>query len=527
MVRASDSIVANSMIVLSLRRLQALALAVGLIVSLQPSYIHPDEQFQSLEVLAVRFFGIKGTIPWEFQSETAARSFVPLLLNYGPLYGFLRIFKIERPRTILSLVRIQNYLTFIFASRWAFKRLSGTGGFSMEWCNFFIATSYLTGCFQSHSFSNSFETIVLLIVLVLYNELLPHVRTQKTPIYRIACLLGFSIVLGTFNRITFPAFILFPSLLVSWQFFKTHRGPLVLLLVVSVVSSLGFILVDTKVYQSSEFTIAPLKNLLYNFDESNLQIHGLHPRYQHILINLPQIIGPGILLLNPRRLNLKNSTKALLISAIASGLLFLSIFKHQELRFLLPLAPLLFACLDPTHPISFINSRLVLKLWLAFNLVLGTIYGVYHQSGVIKVLDRFYEQNEPIDVHVWWKAYSPPTWMYMNENLTVSTTTISHEIETVDQVTFKIIHNHVVDLKGCDDDLLNSTLHSFLTNGANVKLIAPNSLSRRLRSLQHDGLLTLAITDRVSGHLDLDHLDFDDFSTFQPVISVYNVTLTE
>ncbi|QLL30690.1 hypothetical protein HG536_0A05050 [Torulaspora globosa] len=508
---------------MNLRRLEVLGLAIGLFLSVQLSYIHPDEHFQSLEVLAWRFFGINGAIPWEFQSETAARSFVPLLLNYGPLFCVFKATKVDNPLVILRLVRIQNYLTFIATSRYVMKRLYGA--FSAKWCNFFIATSYISGCFQSHSFSNSFETIVLLIVLALYNELLPHVRDHKTQAYKISCLLGFLISLGCFNRITFPAFILFPSLVVFWRFFRTHQGPLALLLVSSTVSSLVFILIDTRMYQSNGLTVAPLRNLLYNFDEANLEKHGLHPRYHHILVNLPQMLGPAILLTNPRRHNFKNSSRGLVISAIASGMLFLSIFRHQELRFLLPLGPLLFACLNPNASIASINSAFIIKLWLVFNVILGTIYGVYHQGGVLKVLGRFQEQKA-VGVHVWWKTYSPPTWMYMNKELVVSTTMLEQGIETVDQIPFEAISNHVIDLKGCADGLLNSTLHSFLENGANVKLIAPDSLAGRLDSLQRSGSLTLTPSDRISGHLDLDHLDISDLSTFQPGISVYSVELS-
>lgn len=507
---------------MNLRRLEALGLAVGLFLSVQPSYIHPDEHFQSLEVLACRFFGINGTIPWEFQSETAARSFVPLFLNYGPLFCVFKALEVNNPLVILRLVRIQNYLAFVATSRYVMGRLCGSG--ASKWCNFFIATSYISGCFQSHSFSNSFETIILLIVLALYNELLLHGRGDQTKSYNISCLLGFLIALGCFNRITFPAFILFPSLVVFWRFFRTHQGPLALLLMSSVASSLVFVLIDTKMYQSSGLTIAPLRNLLYNFDEANLEKHGLHPRYQHILVNLPQMLGPAILLINPSRENFKKSTNGLVISAVASGLLFLSIFKHQELRFLLPLGPLLFACLNPINSITSINSAFIIKLWLVFNIILGTIYGIYHQGGVLKVLGRFQEQKA-VGVHVWWKTYSPPTWMYMNKELVVSTTMLKQGIETVDQIPFETVNNHVVDLKGCAESLLNSTLHSFLDNGANAKLIAPDSLAGRLESLQGSGSLTLTLSDRISGHLDLDHLDVGDLSTFQPGISVYSVDL--
>ena len=43
--------------------------------------------------------------------------------------------------------------------------------------------------------------------------------------------------------------------------------------------------------------ITPLNNLKYNLKKSNLALHGLHPRYQHLVTNLPQLLGPAFILL--------------------------------------------------------------------------------------------------------------------------------------------------------------------------------------------------------------------------------------
>lgn len=34
---------------------------------------------------------------------------------------------------------------------------------------------------------------------------------------------------------------------------------------------------------------------MYNANPDNLKLHGLHPLYTHVLVNLPQILGPGLL----------------------------------------------------------------------------------------------------------------------------------------------------------------------------------------------------------------------------------------
>ncbi|KJE93020.1 hypothetical protein, variant [Capsaspora owczarzaki ATCC 30864] len=43
--------------------------------------------------------------------------------------------------------------------------------------------------------------------------------------------------------------------------------------------------------------VAPLNNLLYNLNPANLEQHGLHPRYLHILVNMPLLFGPLVLAL--------------------------------------------------------------------------------------------------------------------------------------------------------------------------------------------------------------------------------------
>jgi phosphatidylinositol glycan class Z len=194
------------------------------------------------------------------------------------------------------------------------------------------------------------------------------------------------------------------------------------------------ILTDTIFYQSSPFTfrdairhpvITPLNNLLYNSNTDNLAAHGIHPHYQHFLVNLPQLLGPALVVLTLGTLrrfggisvNLNNRRA---ISAV-SGTMILSIFPHQEPRFLLPCVPLLLTCIRP------LRSRPFLAIWVVFNIALGFLMGVYHQGGVVPtqlaipsivssslparpdgLLDSLASSNATV---FWWKTYSPPLWL--------------------------------------------------------------------------------------------------------------------
>src|ERR1051326_8827216 len=81
--------------------------------------------------------------------------------------------------------------------------------------------------------------------------------------------------------------------------------------------------------------ITPINNFKYNSSTANLANHGLHPFYQHIVVNLPQLLGPAFPLL------LWNFRKTMCLASAVSGVVILSIAPHQEARFLLPAIPLM------------------------------------------------------------------------------------------------------------------------------------------------------------------------------------------
>lgn len=155
--------------------------------------------------------------------------------------------------------------------------------------------------------------------------------------------------------------------------------------------------------------VTPLNNLLYNTDPDNLALHGLHPRYTHVLINLPQLLGPAILSV------IFSSRFTLPLLSAVSGATVLSFFKHQEARFLLPCVPLMLSCIQlPRIPVLKFTWIIV---WVLFNASMGLLMGVLHQGGVIPVQNYIAENLENATTVIWWKTYSPPTWLLgdMNE----------------------------------------------------------------------------------------------------------------
>lgn len=171
--------------------------------------------------------------------------------------------------------------------------------------------------------------------------------------------------------------------------------------------------------------ITPINNIIYNTQASNLAQHGLHPWYQHILINLPQLLGPALIcLLNypPTFNNTANMRAALqnpqLTSAL-TGILILSIIPHQEARFLQPVIPLLLTCIR--LPQSNAWRKRFWASWFVFNISMATLMGVFHQGGIIPAqlempnlitqsLNTTHSSASNIEVF-WWKTYPPPTFL--------------------------------------------------------------------------------------------------------------------
>ncbi|KAG0667903.1 alpha 1,2 mannosyltransferase [Maudiozyma exigua] len=321
---------------------------------------------------------------------------------------------------------------------------------------------------------------------------------------------------------TFPAFILLPSLKLFYKYYLKHLKCFICLLATIGVSSTACIYVDTRIYGSNDLVVAPWNNLLYNMSVSNLSKHGLHPRYTHILINIPQLIGPASICLMPY---IKNDFKGWFTKlpnlSICSALIMLSIFPHQELRFLIPIVP--FICMQLPN----IHSRWFFKLWMVFNTILFIIMGVFHEAGIIDTLvsQRYFAQKN-INVHIWWKTYSPPTWMYMNKNLTVSTTNFINDTERIDNIDFDIDVNHVIDLKGCDTELANDTITEFFNRNPEtiITLLYPASVQTKVLEILNRTDINYTSKYYTPAHLDLDHFDIDDTSTFMPGFNVIDIS---
>jgi hypothetical protein len=189
-------------------------------------YIHPDEFFQSHEVLAQDVFGTEAVRPWEFQ--IGARSIVlPAVLTGFPYQvlhffcsnGLLELngaYLLYLPRFLVLMLSLGcDLILQKICSKWQLDARAPLLVHSSSW---------VTLLFSSRLFSNSLEGILLCAcfgIAILYDQKSP--RYHPLPICPFVSISEQSLLFGTccavgfFNRFTF---IFFVAPLCAWLLWK-------------------------------------------------------------------------------------------------------------------------------------------------------------------------------------------------------------------------------------------------------------------------------------------------------------------
>lgn len=278
-----------------------------------------------------------------------------------------------------------------------------------------------------------------------------------------------------------------------------------MLLLSALLTTVVAIILDTAFYTKHQVSwadivfnpvITPLNNLLYNISPDNLAQHGLHPWYQHLLVNIPLLLGPGaiLLLVSAQR----NSPR--LFSAM-SGLFVLSIFQHQEARFLQPTVPLILSSvrLPRSRPLR----RAWITAWVIFNAAMGVLMGVYHQGGIIPT-QVFMSKQPDATKAIWWKTYSPPIWLLNGKN---------EVLETRDVMSMgrEDLFAQLETMATCDTPADRRRLE-YLREKNGTYLIAPLSATGLDPYLSNKGLDGLRFREvwRYQKHFNFDDLDWGE-----------------
>lgn len=210
--------------------------------------------------------------------------------------------------------------------------------------------------------------------------------------------------------------------------------------VLPVAAALGVGAVDARLFSGAWPTIArllhppPVLNAKYNADPANLALHGLHARWTHILVFLPQLTAfawpvaacvlaaccyrAGKAALTKQAVLLQDIGLAVVLGPSALFLAALSLAPHQEMRFLLPLLPAAaiamaggthivpFPCPSPLHSCK----AAWMALWLAVQLAGLLGYGVLHQGGLVPALAAPLP-GRGLGTLVCHKTYMPPRFL--------------------------------------------------------------------------------------------------------------------
>lgn len=504
------------------------------------SYIHPDEHFQTFEPLAGELLGFSTNAPWEFDPANPARSYGVLAMFYSPVILLAQHLGLL-PLQTWYLARVQLMLISWVVTDWCLYHMLPTKQERFK-AIFFTLTSYVSLVYQCHTFSNSMETILVVLTVYLLNELrflsaLPDEKYKFREVAVLAAAIGVFTAVGVFNRITFPAFFVWPA----YQYVKCwYKWKLLAVFTLVPFAAVAYVLIvadtvhfrDLSVWQvvSSPldwemYVVTPLNNLVYNSDYSNLAHHGIHPRYTHLLVNLPQLFGPGLAFLCYRFKNRYWNTTP--FQAAVSGLVFLSLVPHQELRFLIPIVPLLCCCFDLTTISGSAEKTpakvsFLLNAWLLFNVLLGLIMGIFHQGGVAPAVDFFhqklYQESDSLSldvVQIWWRTYSPPTWMLGDNSSSTQFVTIND-----DKLQFALDESkqvHVLDTMGLGINHLHDVI-ALVNATSKIYLITPvASFNQHFQNTPHKRMW------REFRHLDMDHIDFTDVRTLQPGLGIFEL----
>ncbi|KAL2017135.1 hypothetical protein VTK56DRAFT_2557 [Thermocarpiscus australiensis] len=477
---------------------------VRLWFALSPSYLHPDENFQGPEVIAGQIFSYPVRHTWEFTTEHPIRSVFPLWPVYGLPMLLLRWLWIGNgndgeipPIAVFWALRVLMFIVGFVLEDWAIHELIQSQR-HRRLAILLVASSYVTWTYQTHTFSNSIETLVVAWSLVLIERIVA--KPERNSVLA-STVLGIVAVSGVFNRITFPAFLMIPGLRLLPYYWRNPLSFIVILIAGLGTAALAIAL-DTAFYTPHPITwsdlirspvLTPLNNLLYNISPANLAKHGLHPWYQHVLVNLPQLLGPGVILL------LTRPQFSLRLWSAISGIVTLSLSKHQEARFLLPTVPLILSSVR--LPKSEKALRVWAVSWIIFNLALGILMGIYHQGGVIPAQVFMSKQPDATEA-IWWKTYMPPIWLLNGKN---------EVLRTQDFMGMKgeTLLAELEKLATCDIPADRRSME-YLKEKNGTYLVAPLSATWLDPYLSNKGLEGLRFREvwRYKQHLNLDDLDF-------------------
>ncbi|XP_072264286.1 GPI mannosyltransferase 4 isoform X1 [Pyxicephalus adspersus] len=397
----------------------------------QKGYLHPDEFFQSPEVMAGDILDLDTNRPWEFLPVFPCRTVLIPLLTSGTAFWIVGILHQMGLQTVFNYSYILLVLPRLFITVLSFLldytvyRVASVCALNPWKALLLLSASHVTLVFYTRTISNAIEGILFALLLLFTSPSSCNIQSRcRAP--KAYNLIGMVLAAGFFNRPTFLFFAFMPLLYWASQndlsrFSYTSIINVIKLLPSTFVTATIFIVSDTIYYtghypflinnmenyahnQRQTIILTPFNFLHYNLNPNNLAEHGIHPPITHLVVNSLMLFGflhlsavfSGINLLKKRiwpNYNPHNTECERISSHEARLLLFyfvpltaLSLFNHQEPRFLIPLLLPLVLLVS-----SYSRTTKIKCVIVVFNVLGALFFGCLHQAGIIPSL--FHIQN--------------------------------------------------------------------------------------------------------------------------------------
>ncbi|XP_043926653.1 GPI mannosyltransferase 4 [Protopterus annectens] len=505
----------------------------------QTGYLHPDEFFQSPEVMAGDILNLQTYRPWEFNTSFPCRTAVFPLLTSGAMFWMLQSLQ----HSCLGIDAISGYTLLIFP-RLCMTLLSFMLDYAVyhsapfwrahQWTSMLLLSgSYVTLVFYTRTLANAVEGILFAMLLFLVaTDLRNHRAATKLPNSHLkhASMIGIVTVAGFFNRPTFLGFAAAPVLYWLSQVSTVNMSPFSIarflqnsmkMVPAAVFTAIVFIVADTLYFSSGiplhgvtwtditslwkvityvqhNVVLTPCNFLIYNLDTQNLAKHGIHSRATHFIINSTMLFGvlhvsaviSGLKIIknsikkkimqqqqvtkkSQRSMPIVSECHSLLLLFYFTPLTLLSLFCHQEPRFLIPL-------IVPLALFIASQGEVKWKTVVIYNILGALMFGWLHQGGIIPGLSHLEQvihsrgQGSQLQkTFIFYHTYMPPRFL-LNTDKKHDSVKIIDLFGAEEQVLCRVL-----------EELIHSTFHlggSEKTTNSCFYVIAPGTVTNSVQS---------------------------------------------
>jgi len=414
-----------------------------------------------------------------------------------------------------------------------------------------MATSYVSLVYYTRTFSNTLESFLFAALLRVVS--CRFYNTKEMSNIPRAIMISMLIVVGVFNR---PTFVVYAAVPYLWWLFSDGVNGVMIKVVDSMLTAvpLSIVLIicdsvyfghldinnvnaadlgDIMSVVASNLTVTPLNFVLYNTQLDNLADHGIHPRFTHFVVNMPLLFSVlsisffydvfwwWMMAVGLRSWKLVSMYRRnlMLVMCCLVPVILLSLFPHQEPRFLIPLLPILAA----KYARQITSERLVAFFWIVANISGCLFYGCLHQGGVVPCLGHLQEtQLTSVDRHViFWHTYTAPQHLLLlpeQSSLTQDPVNPGTTILTsLEGNSIKDVIHHLIQI--------NSSWSSQRREKPDVMIAATSSEHHHLVCVTAEAGIRLDLNQSFWPHLSTEHPPrMNDILCHLPTISCHNIT---